>query len=50
MVLIYAEKGEWIYYTKDVEDGASRQEEKKTTTEKNHECSEGDHAECWCDR
>lgn len=31
----------WIYWTKDYEDGAGRQEEKKTTDEI-HRCNEGD--------
>lgn len=34
----------------DVEYGAARQEEKKTTTEKIDRCSEGGHTDHWCDR
>lgn len=36
MVWICAQKGYWIYLTKDVEDGVSRQELNRKTTEKVH--------------
>lgn len=44
-----AEEREWIFWTKDVEDGAARPKEKMKTTEKVNGCSEGGHVECWCD-
>lgn len=39
-----------IYWTKDAEYGAARQEEKRKTTEEVHRGSEEGHAEGWGDR
>lgn len=39
-----------IYWTKDGEDRASRQEEKGKTSEKIDRCSEAGHTDGWCDR
>lgn len=45
MVWRCAVKRKWIYWRKDFEDGAAKQEKKKKTTEKIHRCSEGLYAE-----
>lgn len=39
-----------MYWIKVIEDGAARQMEQRKTTDEVHECSEGRHAEGWCDR
>lgn len=36
MIWKCAEEGDWIYWTKDDEDGASKQEERRKTSEKIH--------------
>lgn len=41
MVCTCAVDGQWIYWTKDAEDEAGRQQEKRKTTDKIHGCSEG---------
>lgn len=41
--------GQWLYWTKDVEFGAAKWEEKWKTTEKVYGCNEGQ-AEGRCDR
>lgn len=42
---------EWLmYWTRDVEDEATRQEEKRRTSEKIQGCSGGGHVEGCCDR
>lgn len=43
-----AVEGWWMYWTKDVECAAARQEEKRVSTKKIHGCREGGHAEGWC--
>lgn len=45
MVWAYAEKGMWYYWTKYVEHGAARQNEKRKTLEEVRRCSEGSHAQ-----
>lgn len=39
-----------LYWTKDAEYGASRQEKKWKTTEEVHGCTVGGYAEGWCGR
>lgn len=41
MIWTCMEEREWIYWTKDDEDGVARQEEKKLTLEEVQGCSEG---------
>lgn len=47
MVRPCTEEGQWIYWVKDVRDGAAMQEEKRKTTMKVHGYSEGGDAEGW---
>lgn len=48
MVSTHAE-GQWIYWLKDSDYGAVKQEEKRKTTDKVYGCSERGHAVGWCD-
>lgn len=47
LVWTCAEEGEWINWQKDVENGATKRQEKRKTSEKILRCSEGGRAEGW---
>ncbi|XP_056130394.1 methyl-CpG-binding protein 2 isoform X2 [Lampris incognitus] len=50
MVWTCVEERCWVYWEKDAEYGAAREEEKRKAKEEVYGCGEGGHAGGWCDR